>query len=112
MCIRCRSVIFTKPLHSNCKGIHIQTHTLMGRIYEVCCWYGLRCHDMHTKFHKNWFRHSKVDGGGGIHRDTDSMVISEAYFYFFKIRKGSLWDHLVVCVCIHLYLSICQCIAS
>jgi hypothetical protein len=23
----------------------------------------------------------------GIHRYTDSMVISQAYFYFFKIRK-------------------------
>jgi hypothetical protein len=34
----------------------------------------------------NWFRHSKVDGGGD-HRHTDSMVISYAYFHFFKIRK-------------------------
>jgi hypothetical protein len=24
---------------------------------------------------------------GGIHRHTDSNVISKAYFYFFKIRK-------------------------
>jgi hypothetical protein len=24
---------------------------------------------------------------GGIHRHTDSMVISQACFYFFKIRK-------------------------
>jgi hypothetical protein len=25
--------------------------------------------------------------GGGIHRHNDSMVVSQAYLYFFKIRK-------------------------
>jgi hypothetical protein len=33
---------------------------LMGRIYEVYCCDGLRRHDIHTKFHKAWLRHSKV----------------------------------------------------
>jgi hypothetical protein len=28
-----------------------------------------------TKFHKDWFRYSKVDSGG-IHRNTDSMVMA------------------------------------
>jgi hypothetical protein len=42
---------------------------------------------------------------GGIHRDTDSYFFF--FSFFFKIRKGGLWDHLVVCVCIHLCLSIC-----
>jgi hypothetical protein len=41
---------------------------------------GLRYHDIHAKFHKDWFRHSKVDGGGY----TDTMVISQTYFYFLK----------------------------
>jgi hypothetical protein len=40
------------------------------------------CHQTHTKFHKYWFRHSKADRGF-----TDSMMISYAYFYFFKRRK-------------------------
>jgi hypothetical protein len=40
---------------------------------------------IYTKFHKDWFSHSKVDGG--IHRHTDSMVSLQVYFYFFKIRK-------------------------
>jgi hypothetical protein len=36
----------------------------------------------------------KIDLGikklvGGIHRHTDSMAVSQAYFYFFKIRKVS-----------------------
>jgi hypothetical protein len=26
---------------------------------------GLRFHELRTKFRKHWFRHSKVDGGGG-----------------------------------------------
>jgi hypothetical protein len=34
---------------------------------------GLRCHDMHTKFHKDWLRRSKVTKG--IHRHTDRMEI-------------------------------------
>jgi hypothetical protein len=33
MCIRCRGNVFTDPLRSNDKGIHIQT--LMRGIYEV-----------------------------------------------------------------------------
>jgi hypothetical protein len=26
----------------------------------------LRCHDIHTKFHKDWLRYSKVDGEGDL----------------------------------------------
>jgi hypothetical protein len=51
------------------KGIHIQTHGVIGRIYEMCHLDGFRCHDIHTKFHNNWSRHSKAAGGGG-HTDT------------------------------------------
>jgi hypothetical protein len=32
----------------------------MGGIYEIRHSEELRCHDTHTKFHKDWFRHSKV----------------------------------------------------
>jgi hypothetical protein len=41
----------------------------MGGFYEVHHWDGLRCHDIHTKFHKDWFRHSKVYMGG--YTDTE-----------------------------------------
>jgi hypothetical protein len=60
----------------------------MGDIIEVRRSDGVRCHDIrvHTKFHTDWFRHQKVDGG--IHRHTDIMVISLANFHFFKIRKA------------------------
>jgi hypothetical protein len=30
---------------------------LMERIWEVCCWDGLRWHDIRPKFHYNWIRH-------------------------------------------------------
>jgi hypothetical protein len=35
LCIRCRGNVFTKPLVSNGKGLHMQRHSLMGGIYEV-----------------------------------------------------------------------------
>jgi hypothetical protein len=31
---------------------------LMGGIYDVCCSNGLRWHDIHTKFHVDWYRRS------------------------------------------------------
>jgi hypothetical protein len=68
-------------------GIHIKTHRLMGGIYKVRPSDGLKCHDIHTKFHKDWFRHSKFNRG--IHRHTDSMTIAYSYIYFFKIREVS-----------------------
>jgi hypothetical protein len=36
----------------------------MGDIYEVRRRDGLRCHDMHTKLHKDPFSHSKLMVGG------------------------------------------------
>jgi hypothetical protein len=41
-------------------GIRIETHRLIGGIYEVGCWDVFRCRDVHTKFHKGWFSHYKV----------------------------------------------------
>jgi hypothetical protein len=35
----------------------------MGGNYESCHLDGLRGHDIHTKFHIGWFRHSKVVSG-------------------------------------------------
>jgi hypothetical protein len=47
---------------------------LMGRIYEVRRWDGLRCHATHTKFHKDWFRHSKFDSRGYTDRQNDDLI--------------------------------------
>jgi hypothetical protein len=34
---------------------------------------GLRSHDIHSEFHKDWFKHSKVKEDGGY---TDSTEIA------------------------------------
>jgi hypothetical protein len=60
MCISCRGNVSTEPLPNNDKGTHTQTYRLMGDIYEVSLWDGLRCHDIH----KDWLRHSRIDRGG------------------------------------------------
>jgi hypothetical protein len=49
----------------------------MGGIYDVRRSDGLSCHDKHTKFHKDWFRHSKVQRGDTYtHRHIDKMEIA------------------------------------
>jgi hypothetical protein len=48
---------------------HTQTHGLMEGIYEVHRWDGIRCHDIYTKGHKDWFRHSEFNRG----RFTDTQ---------------------------------------
>jgi hypothetical protein len=61
-CIHCCRNVSTEPLPSNWRGTHIQTHRLTGGIYEVRSWVELRCHVIHTKFYRDWLKHSKVDG--------------------------------------------------
>jgi hypothetical protein len=56
-------------------GIHVQTQRLMGGIYEVRRWDILRCSNIHTKFHENCFRHSKVNRGNSqIHRQHGDRI--------------------------------------
>jgi hypothetical protein len=46
--------------------VRMDTHTdtqTNGRDLWICHWDGLKCHDIHTKFHKDWLRHSKVNKG-------------------------------------------------
>jgi hypothetical protein len=45
---------------------------LGGTHIQCKIWDGLRCHDIHTNFHKYWFRHSNVIGG--VHTDTPSNI--------------------------------------
>jgi hypothetical protein len=62
--ILCHRNVFTEPLSRNdTRGIQIQTHRLMREIYEVRRWDGFSCHDIHTKFRKDWFRHPKLKSG-------------------------------------------------
>jgi hypothetical protein len=64
-----------EPLPSNGKGMHIELHRLMEEIYGVGRSDSLRCHDIHTKFHKDWYRHSKFYMED-TYVDTDSIGIS------------------------------------
>jgi hypothetical protein len=47
---------------------------LMEEIYELRRFHGLRWRDLHTKFRKHWFRHSRDVGGGGIHIQTKNSM--------------------------------------
>jgi hypothetical protein len=84
VCTLCRGNVFTKPLPSNHKGIHV--HKLMGGIFEVRCWDGLRCHDIHTESHKDWFRHSQVDGG---YTDVETQQGDRISLLLFFLNKES-----------------------
>jgi hypothetical protein len=61
-------------LPSNHKWVHIQTHRLTGEIYEVCRSDGLRCHDIHTKFH-NAIQKSTV-----AHRQHGYLISPHLFF--------------------------------
>jgi hypothetical protein len=73
-CVLVAAVMF---LPSRCVAT-IDTHTdtqTNGGTYEVRCSDGLRGHDIHTKFHKDWFTHSKLNSGGGD-RHTESTAMA------------------------------------
>jgi hypothetical protein len=72
--IHCRVNVFSVPLHSN-EDDDIRSGRLTERIQEVRRWNDFRCHNMHTKFHENWLRHSKIDK----RRFTDTDSINTTY---------------------------------
>jgi hypothetical protein len=57
-------------------GIHTQTRRLIGGIYGVYHRDGHRSHDIHTEFHNDWFRCSKVNNGGTTGTQTRRSCIS------------------------------------
>jgi hypothetical protein len=57
----------------------------MRGIYEGLRSDGLRYHDIHTKFHKDWFRHLKVDGADAhthTHRQQGDLMSLLLYFQY------------------------------
>jgi hypothetical protein len=64
----------------------------MRGIYEVRCWDGLRCHNIHTKYHKAWFSHSKVDGGGGDTQRHRQHCDRISLLSFFQNKESRLKD--------------------
>jgi hypothetical protein len=60
----------------------------MEGIYELRRWDGLRCHDIHTKFHEDWFSHSKVDEGDTqTHRQHGDLI---SLLLFFQKKESRL----------------------
>jgi hypothetical protein len=45
---------------------------------------GVRCYDIHTKFHKDLFRHSKVNGVIQRHKHTERKVMSYKFTFIFS----------------------------
>jgi hypothetical protein len=48
----------------------MQTYRLVEGIYEARRSDGLMCHDLRTKFHTDWFKHSEVSKGSNRPTDT------------------------------------------
>jgi hypothetical protein len=63
----------------------------MGGIYEIYRSAVLRRYDINTKFSEDWFRHSKIDEGMGIHiqkhRQHDGLI---SLLLFFQNKENGL----------------------
>jgi hypothetical protein len=54
-----------------------------GKDFYLSRWDGLRCRDICTKFHKDWFRHSQVNRGG--YTDTQRAKWSYKPTFIFDV---------------------------
>jgi hypothetical protein len=63
---------------------------IMGGICRISSWDRLVCDDVYTKFHEEWFIHSKVYGGGYAYRHMDTQTArlfhNTSFIFFFQIR--------------------------
>jgi hypothetical protein len=66
--------------------IHTKAHRLVGGIYEVRRSDGLKYHDINTMCHKDWLRHSEVNGVG-IYRHTDKRRACRSHKLTFTFSK-------------------------
>jgi hypothetical protein len=56
----------------------------MGGIYVVHHRDELRCHDTHTMFHKDWFRHSEVNRRGYAGIPTSWRLHKPTFIFQYK----------------------------
>jgi hypothetical protein len=94
MCIRCHGNIFTEPLSSNERGIHIQTDRRMGGIYEIRRWDGFKRLDMHTKLHNIYSSIQKLMGGytdAQTHRQKSHFI---SLLLFSQNKESRLKIHM------------------
>jgi hypothetical protein len=74
VCIRCRFSFRTESLPSNDRGVHIQTHRLMGRIYKVRRRDGLKCHDIQSLIKTGLGIHKLIWGDTQTHRQHGDRI--------------------------------------
>jgi hypothetical protein len=67
------------------RGTYIQTQRVIGGIYEVRRWDGLRCHDRQIKFHKIGSGIQKLIGE--IHRQKGDLI---SLLLFFQNKESRL----------------------
>jgi hypothetical protein len=83
----------------------------MGEIYEVRIWDGLRCHDIHIKFHKDWFRHLKINGERGDSQTHGQHGDCISPLPLFQNKKGRLkTENFVVSVSMNKVFQSCYCV--
>jgi hypothetical protein len=63
-----------QPVSGQLLGKYIPAAKNIHVTIEERCFLWLRCHDIRTKFSKDWFRHSEVDKGGDT--QTHRIVIA------------------------------------
>jgi hypothetical protein len=65
---------------SNNEGISIQTHRLNGKDFlsTPLRWTHVRCHDIHTEFHKAWC----IREDSQTHREHDDRISLHLLFFF------------------------------
>jgi hypothetical protein len=78
VCIRWCGNVFTYRCLATIGETHTDTQT-DREVYEISSWDGLRCHNIQTKFHEDWFRHSEINGG--IHRHTACKSYEYAFIF-------------------------------
>jgi hypothetical protein len=83
----------TEPLPSNDRGIHIQTHRMMGEIYKVRRSDGLSCRHIHAKFH------TRLAGGYTERQECDFISVR---LYFQNMESGLKRE------CAHCMREVCQ----
>jgi hypothetical protein len=88
VCIRCHSNVFTEPLSSNNKGIHIQTHTDGRYLWITPLRWASGAMIYIPSFIKIVLRIQKLMGGEGGHRHADREHGDLISLFLFFQNKG------------------------
>jgi hypothetical protein len=99
VCICCRGNVFIDPFPSIERGIHYR-HGLMEETYKVRHWDGLRWHNIHIKFHKDWLGDSKADRGDTqTHGQHGDRILVSLLLFFQNKKNRTMKRKLNIHVC-------------